>query len=64
MQALISIGLSWLGARLAEPSTYAGIAATLAAIGIHLDPSVAKNLTLAGTGIGGLLAFLLPEATK
>lgn len=55
---------SWIAARLKEPSTYAGIAAVTAALGMSLPPGIIQNVTLIGTGIGGLLAFFLPEAKK
>jgi hypothetical protein len=54
--------LSWLWARAQEPSTWAGVAAVASAF--HIDPSIVtnvKSLVIAG---GGLLAVILPEATK
>jgi hypothetical protein len=56
------VKLSWLVARLQEPSTYAGAAAMLSAFGLTLDPGILHDLTLVGTGLGGLVAFLLPQA--
>ena len=57
--------LEWLAARLREPSTYAGLA-SLSALAFHYAPpdTVVANITLIGTGIGGLLAFFLSEAPK
>ena len=48
-------------ARLREPSTYATLAAMLGAFGLSVEPGVLQNLTLAGTGLSGLLGLLLPE---
>jgi hypothetical protein len=53
--------ISWLGARLREPSTYAGLAAVLGVFHLSTDPGLLHSLTLIGTGIGGLIAFVLPE---
>lgn len=58
---LVTKDISWLGARLREPSTYAGLSAVLAAVGLNLDPGVAHSLAMVGTGIGGLIAFFIPE---
>lgn len=58
---------SWLGARLREPSTYAGLSTLAAAAALfHLVPSVGgadlvKYVTMIGMGIGGLIAVVLPE---
>lgn len=53
--------LAWLGARLMEPSTYAGMGVLLGMVGLNLDPGVAKDLAMIGTGLGGLIAFVAPE---
>ena len=53
--------LSWLGARLREPSTYAGLAALLGVVGLSADPGVLKSVSMIGMGIGGLISFVLPE---
>ena len=53
--------VSWIASRLKEPSTWAGIAAGLAALGVNLDPGLVKYVTMIGMGLGGVLAFLLPE---
>lgn len=53
--------LAFLLARLAEPSTYAGLGALLAAAGVHIDNSVlqaAIQLLVAGAGLAGVL---IPE---
>ncbi|GEM_PF-4533855 len=60
--------ISWLGARLREPSTYAGLSSLAAAAALfHLIPSgdgadLVKYITMIGMGVGGLIAILLPEA--
>jgi len=53
--------ISWLGARLREPSTYAGLAALLGVVGMTLDPGLLKNISLIGMGIGGIISFAVPE---
>ena len=53
--------ISWLGARLREPSTYAGLAAVLAVAHLSTDPGLVHDITLIGTGLGGVIAFFLPE---
>lgn len=50
-------------ARLKEPSSWAAIFAALAAVGLNLDPGLVQNITAAGAGLAGLLAFFLPEKT-
>ena len=52
---------NWLGARLREPSTYAGAAAIFAYFGMNVDHGLLQNITMIGTGLGGVLAFTLPE---
>jgi len=54
--------VSWLGARLREKSTYAGLAVLLgvAGLGANAGP-LANDISLIGMGIGGLLAVLMPE---
>lgn len=48
-------------ARLKEPSTWAAIFAALAAVGVNVDSGLVQQITLAGAGVSGLLAFFLPE---
>jgi hypothetical protein len=55
--------ISWLGARLREPSTYAGLAAVLAVFHLSSDPGLLHSLSLIGTGIGGVISFVLPESS-
>jgi hypothetical protein len=58
------LNLSWLSARLQEPSTYAGLAAMLSAFGLSLDAGLLHDVMLIGTGLGGLVAFVLPQAKQ
>jgi uncharacterized membrane protein YccC len=55
---------SWLGARLSEPSTYAGIAAIFAASGHTVDPGLIQNIMVAATGVTGILAAVIPGASS
>jgi len=66
-QQKVQAEISWLGARLREPSTYAGLSSLAAAAALfHLIPSgdgtdLVKYVTMIGMGVGGLIAILLPE---
>jgi len=53
--------MNYIIKRLREPSTYATLAAMTAAFGLSVEPGVVQNVTLAGTGVAGLLGMLLPE---
>lgn len=53
--------VAFLLARLKEPSTYAGVAALLAAGGLHPTPDVLTAATNVGVALAGLAAVLLPE---
>ena len=60
--------ISWLGARLREPSTYAGLGILLGLV-FHVSNAdhLAANLQTVGVGLGmlitGLIAILVPEAS-
>lgn len=57
--------LSWVAARLKEPSTYSAVAALGAlAVGHVLDPGIVKQATVIGGGLAGLLGIFLSEGTK
>jgi hypothetical protein len=66
-QQKVEAEISWIGARLREPSTYAGLSSLAAVAALfHLIPSgdgagFVKYVTMIGMGIGGLIAILLPE---
>jgi len=53
--------VAFLVARLREPSTYAGLAALLAAGGLHPRPDVLSAAINAAVALAGLAAVLLPE---
>lgn len=60
--------LSYIGARLREPSSYAGLAAILFSAGLflhfHAPDGAAAAITMIGEGLGAILggiALLLPE---
>jgi hypothetical protein len=53
--------VAFLVARLAEPSTYAGLGALLAAGGVHIDDAVLQAVIQLLVAIAGLAAILLPE---
>ena len=55
--------ISWLGARLREPSTYAGLALLLTSV-FHFSHANewASVITSFGIAIGGAIAILVPEA--
>jgi hypothetical protein len=53
--------MTYLIARFGEGSTYAALAALLAGFGLHLDPGLVQDVTLAGTGLAGLLGILLRD---
>ena len=54
--------VSWIGARMREPSTYAGLSALLLGL-FHLQSAEAWSAAIIsiGIGIGGIIAILLPE---
>ncbi len=57
--------VSWLGARLREPSTYVGAGAVLVGL-LHLSAGAAATdasvLTYGGLFLGGVIGMFLPEA--
>jgi hypothetical protein len=55
-------GIAWLGARMREPSTWAGIAAVAVTLHIGIPPDLWSAVTQIGVGIGGAIAFFLPES--
>jgi hypothetical protein len=56
---LLSFVLAWL----AEPSTYAGLGALLAASGVHIDGIILRAVIQLLVASAGLAAVLLPEKT-
>lgn len=53
--------MDYILGRLREPSTYAGIAAILAAFSINLPPDTVGFITQIGIGIAGLIAAFVPD---
>lgn len=51
----------WTGDRLREPSTYAGLGILLGSLHVAGAPAWVQAITLLGTGIGGVIAIVLPE---
>ena len=63
-KAEVARDISWLGARLREPSTYAGLGVLLAAFHLADAGDWVSAITAIGTGVGGIIAMLLPEAKR
>jgi hypothetical protein len=55
--------LGFVLARLAEPSTYAGLGALLAAGGVQIDGIILRAVIQLLVASAGLAAVLLPEKT-
>jgi hypothetical protein len=56
--------VSWIGARLREPSTYAGLGLLLGALHFgHVNDWVAAVSSI-GIGLGGIIAIVLPERAR
>jgi hypothetical protein len=53
--------VSWLGGRLREPSTYAGLAVLLSLAHFADASTWANAIESIGIGVGGIIAILLPE---
>ncbi|MBV8753344.1 MAG: hypothetical protein JO328_10860 [Hyphomicrobiales bacterium] len=60
-KAELTKDVSWLGARLREPSSWAAVSALLGVLNLSLDPGLMHDLSLIGMGLGGVIAFVLPE---
>jgi hypothetical protein len=60
-RAKADMQISWLGKRLREPSTYAGLAVILGALHFGNTQDWIAALSSIGIGIGGIIAILLPE---
>jgi hypothetical protein len=55
--------LTYLVARLKEPSTYAGLGALLAAAGLHPSQEILGAAVNATMALAGFAAVLLPEGS-
>lgn len=53
--------ITFVLARLREPSSYAGLGALLAAAGIHADDAVVQATIQVLVAAAGLIAVLMPE---
>jgi hypothetical protein len=53
--------MTFIIARLREPSTYAGLAALLAAFGISVPSDLFQSIATVLTGIAGVAAVVLAE---
>ena len=53
--------LAFLLARLREPSTYAGLGAVFAAVGLHPDAAILGGAINVVVAVAGLAAVLIPE---
>ena len=50
-----------LDSRFSEPSTYASLAAVLAAVGFNIDPGLWQTVTQVGVALAGAAGVLLAE---
>jgi len=54
--------VSYIGARMKEPSTWVGLSSILVAFKVLPDdPTAVQALTTAGIAIGGILGAIFPE---
>ncbi len=53
--------VSYLLSRAGEASSWAGIAAVMAGLGVQLDPGLWQNLVTAATALAGLAAYLIRD---
>lgn len=53
--------LTFLIARLKEPSSYAGLGTLLVAAGVHINDSALQSLIQVLVSVAGLVAVLVPE---
>lgn len=56
--------LLWILARLKEPSTYAGFATIVAALGWNVTDEMQKTIMTAVMGVAGMLAMFFSERPK
>lgn len=53
--------LSWLSARLSEPSTWVSLGTMITAIGFNIAPEYWTQIAAVGMGLGGLAGLILKE---
>ncbi len=58
MQIFKSTAFTWLSSRLRERSTWLGIMAVLAGVGITLNPELQEAIVGLGAALGGLVAVI------
>lgn len=56
--------MTWILARLKEPSTWRGIVLLLTALGIRIQPDVWEYIAAAGMAIAGLIGVLTADEPK
>jgi len=56
--------LSYIIARLKEPSSYAGLASLLGLVGIQLAPEAMQFIIQVMTGLAALIAVFVPDLNK
>jgi hypothetical protein len=58
------MNLDWMLARLAEPSTWRGLTAVLAAAGVAIRPDLWQEITTAGIAIAGAIEIIRKEGIQ
>jgi|ERR1700729_487989 len=58
---LVTKNISYIGARMREPSTYNALAILLAVAGVNVGSPLWAAVAGVGTAVGALLGVLLPE---
>ena len=53
--------VSYLVGRAGEASSWAGVAAVMAGLGVQLDPGLWQNLVAVATALAGLAAYLIRD---
>jgi len=60
-----NVVLTYILTRLKEPSTYAGLASFAVALKLMPnDPTLVQGITTVGVAVAGILASIIPEASK
>ena len=56
--------ISWILARLKEPSTWRGILTVIAAMGVAITPANATIILAAGVGLAGFINIVISDPNK
>ena len=56
--------LPWIIARMREPSTWKGLIALAAALGVYISPENAAIILAAGVGIAGFINVIITDPNK